>query len=212
MRTSLLLLLPLLGCQILPVECDLMAIASVSLTVVDESGAPVPGAVATWSVDGGEFQDCDAMSDSGFACGWEVAGEFTLRVDAPGYEAWEGSAVVEADQCHVIPEVVEAVLTVDADCTDVEIPSVIVTVEGSSGEELTDVQVGWTPTGTDQDQACEPYGKDGDWVCGWEVAGPITVWAVASGHGEQRADVVVEADECHVITEQVTLLLDWLPD
>jgi hypothetical protein len=52
----------------------------------------------------------------------------------------------------------------------------------------------------------------GLWQCGQEEAGTFVVTATAGGHTTESATVTVGTDECHVITEHVTLSLDWLPD
>lgn len=50
------------------------------------------------------------------------------------------------------------------------------------------------------------------WYCGYEVAGEITITATAEGYEPTSVTVDVQADECHVILETVSLVLDQLTD
>ncbi len=195
-----------------PVSCSTEARGSVNLTVVDEAAAPIAGATATWSLGGGEAQPCDGMPDGVFVCGWEVDGDLLLRVEAEGYESAEQVVTVEADECHVLPEVLTLTLLEEqVDCTEQEVPSIEVTVAGSSGEPLDGVSVTYAPLGGDDAAPCE-LRSDASWICGSEEAGDFVVTAVAGGHVPESAGVTVEADECHVITETVDFLLDWGAD
>jgi len=56
---------------------------------------------------------------------------------------------------------------------------------------------------------CNEAGE-GSWVCGWEAAGEIEVFASAELHEPASAVVTVEADECHVIPEGLQLVLQEL--
>lgn len=47
-------------------------------------------------------------------------------------------------------------------------------------------------------------------ACGWEVEGEITVTVTAEGFEEITETVVVEADECHVVGEQLDVTLRLL--
>jgi hypothetical protein len=116
---------------------------------------------------------------------------------------------VRADECHVIGRTITAVLQPLA-CTDEERPSVEVTVVGASGEALEEVAVTWRRGEDGPEAPCDLVGPT--WWCADEVAGELTVTASAAGHGAVSEVVTVEADACHVITEQRTLTLDWLPD
>ncbi len=95
------------GCE--GVECDAMAVASVNLTVLAADGGAIDadGLVVQYTVDGGDLQDCEPMTDDGFVCGWEQSGEFAIFAEAPGYEPGEAAVTVEADECHPIGEVLE---------------------------------------------------------------------------------------------------------
>ena len=207
-------LVSLAGCFDEPVACDLMLVYSVSVTVAAEDGAAIPDAVVTASLDGGEFAPCDSMgSDGAFACGMDVAGTFVVRAEAEGYDTVEQTVVVEGGECHVEAEVIALALSpVELACTEQVVPSVIATVVGASGEELTGVNVQWGYR--DADMAPQPCSEQADatWQCGEEVAGDLEIYAAADGHGAPITSVLVEADECHVITEHVEIVVDWLPD
>lgn len=197
-----------------PKACDTMAVSSVSVSVSAADGGDVSSAVVSYSVGGGAFRSCEGYPGDGeYSCGWEEAGSIVVRVEAVGYETAERTVFVEQDECHVIPEHVAVALAPrDVDCTDVEMASVIATVAGSSGEALEGVSVHWGYRDADMaPQPCDPM-SDGSWVCGWEVAGDLEIYAEAGGHAGEMASVHVGADECHVITEVVGFELDWLPD
>jgi hypothetical protein len=216
MRTPLLpLLAPLValaaGCP-LPddgVVCTDMAASSVNVSVVDPDGAPIPGATVTYAVGEGDLANCDAMGDGTWVCGWEVAGDITIHVQAEGYEDHSQVVTVGADECHVIPERLDVVLE-PVECTAEVRPSVYATVLGMSGEDLTGVLVVFT-SASGIAGPCEE-GEADVWTCGEEVAGDVTVTAGADGHVPVSQTVTVGADECHVITESITLALDWADD
>ena len=86
-----------------PIACDTMAVGSVNVSVVDAAGAAIAGATVTYS--GGDFVDqpCEEYGGA-YTCGWELAGEITVKAAATGFSPAEGSVTVEADVCHVIPQ------------------------------------------------------------------------------------------------------------
>jgi hypothetical protein len=95
------------------IACTEEARSSVSLSLVS-GGAPIPmsaNPVAEFSVDAGaSFTACEAVFDAAnaeFVCGYEVAGTFLIRASADGFAPGETEVVVEADECHVIGQVVE---------------------------------------------------------------------------------------------------------
>ncbi len=95
------------------IACTEEARSSVSLSLVS-GGAPIPmsaNAAAEFSVDeGASFTACEAIYDAAnaeFVCGYEVAGTFLIRASADGFAPGETEVVVEADECHVIGQVVE---------------------------------------------------------------------------------------------------------
>jgi len=171
----------------------------------------VPDAIVTWREGDGAAELCQAWGpgDGEFACAFEVAGDLTIRVEADGYAPFEQTVTVRADECHVIGRTITAVLSLP-DCTDEVRPGVVVTVVGESDEVLEDVAVTWR---LGEDGPEQPCGATDDvWWCADEVAGDLTLTASAAGHTTVSEAVTVTEDACHVITEEVTLALDWLPD
>lgn len=83
--------------------------------------------------------------------------------------------------------------------------SVTVSVEDDAGDPVTDATVTYSVDG-ETPVACE-QAMDGLYPCGPEIEGDITVSATADGLGTDEQTVTVSADECHVITESVTLIL-----
>ena len=81
----------------------------IDLNVIDEGGVPIDGSVVTYSVDGEPTEDCPG-SEGQHVCGPELAGTYELTVDADGYETATVIQDVSADECHVIPEVLEVTL------------------------------------------------------------------------------------------------------
>ena len=92
-------------------------------------------------------------------------------------------------------------------CTDHLAWSVELTLEDGDGGLIEDAQVSITD-GTITEEC---YGYEGVYSCGAELAGDLTVIASAPGFSPDELDITVEADECHVITEQATLTL-WPMD
>lgn len=94
------------------VDCTTEARSSVSITLLDEAGqnhveaTGGAGISATYTVDGGESQTCEAVFDA-VVCGWEQAGDFVIVVDAEGYVPEQREVTVEEDECHVISEVLQ---------------------------------------------------------------------------------------------------------
>lgn len=101
------------------VACTTIAIASVNVTVVDGSGAAVPGVQVFYDAGEGE-QPCESFGDgageTSFSCGWEIDGDITVFARAAGFQ--EGSDTVTVlmtdDLCHVIGESIEIVLLPEA--------------------------------------------------------------------------------------------------
>ncbi len=91
-------------------------------------------------------------------------------------------------------------------CTNFYAFSVTTTVVSVSGETLEGVVGSYSVDGGDS-KPCEDFGK-GNFVCGGEEAGHFAVTFEADGHVAQTQEVDVEADECHVIGEQLAFELD----
>jgi len=89
------------------VDCDLMAVASVQVSLVDSEGAPFSSeASVTYDIGEGPV-DCEGELDGVVVCGWEVAGPMHIVAEAEGFGTAEVDIVVESDICHVITGQVE---------------------------------------------------------------------------------------------------------
>ncbi len=189
------------------VDCTLEARVSVSVTVTDADGEPVPEVGVTYEANGGAPETCEEHGGA-YLCGHEVEGDLLIRVQAEGYQDHAETVTVTADECHVLTEHLEVILQ-PLDCTDEEIPSVIAYVVDAAGDDIPDAAVEYVP----QDELwtapepCEPLAQGG-FVCGYEYDGFIDLWAEAPGFESGYAAVEVGADECHVITEEYTFVLD----
>lgn len=93
-------------------------------------------------------------------------------------------------------------------CTEEARASVQVTLVDDLGNFPNGVSVTMQQEGGDQ-LPCSDFGTGGEVVCGYELEGEITVRASAPGYGPAEETVVVgrTEDGCHVVTEQVTLVL-----
>ncbi|MCB9778929.1 MAG: hypothetical protein H6742_10230 [Alphaproteobacteria bacterium] len=88
-------------------DCSTEARASVQLEVVDTLGDRIPGATATYTIEGENWphpQDCEDLGGGDLVCGWEVDDVFHIEVSAPGYTTESVEIEVFADECHVITE------------------------------------------------------------------------------------------------------------
>jgi len=185
-----------------------MAAASVTVSVADEEGAAVADATVRFSVDGGDFSSCDSVGDS-WACGWEVAGDITIEVAAPGFETQTASAQIEDGECHVVSQSLDIIL-LPIDCTGEVVSSVLLTLTDNEGTLFEPGSGAWAQWGlADVDmppQACGPS-NDGRWECGVEQSGPFEIMAGKIGHYTASTTVDVASDGCHPITEEVELEL-----
>ncbi len=212
--------LVLLGCPVIDDDtgnanaCTEIAVGSVSLTVVDEGGEAVAGATVTYTVDGGEVLACDDLAEGQWVCGWEVAGSIQVTVAMDGYETHTETVDIGMtdDGCHVVGEVLDVVL-LERVCTAEYVPAVLATLAGASGETLEDPEVTWSLPNADM--APQPCTQDGEqWICAEETTGEIEIWGTASGHDTafELVDVPLDEAECHPVTQEVALVVDWLPD
>jgi hypothetical protein len=93
----------------------------------------------------------------------------------------------------------------ETNCTTEARASVQLTVEDEAGSPIPDASLTWTePDGVPT--TCENMSA-GEYVCGWEAAGELTIEVTATGFDTQQFGVTVGEDECHVITEMVTVTL-----
>ncbi|NCG19362.1 MAG: hypothetical protein GWP91_10175 [Rhodobacterales bacterium] len=214
-RSAIILPLGLLmfatGCPKPETACTNDLRSSITLNVFDEFGDAIDAAMATYSVDGSAVEDCDAFGDGTMSCGNELGGEFTVTVDAQGFTPEVFVQFVDQDKCHVITEHVDVTLSPTA-CTANIVPSVQVTVTDSLGQDVTSGDVTWNMA--DEDDLPEPcFYQNNVWNCGEEVAGELIIEINNADFYAPYAQVVtVDADDCHVITEQLAAVLEFLPD
>ena len=92
-------------------------------------------------------------------------------------------------------------------CTDLAAVSVGVTVTALDGALVSDAVVQFQPAGGEV-AACEG-GSDGVYLCGFEVAGEITVSASKDTFfaPDQTVTVEEDAEGCHVVQENVAMVL-----
>lgn len=192
---------------------DLYAYSTTS-TVTSSSGETLTGVAGTYTVDGGPEQDCQPWIDgSDLVCGGETTGHFVITITADGHDPMTQEVDVEMDDvgCHVVGQALDFVLEPTVvDCTDVELPSVVVTLVADDGAEMTNAWVRWTDPNTDMaPQPCDPSGTANVWHCGWERAGDFAIGAGADYYsgGSWEGTVGLTADECHVDTQHVELEL-----
>ena len=93
--------LSLAGCTV-ESACTEEARSSVTVEVVDASGAPVLDATVTYSVGGAAAKACEnTLMNGSYVCGYEETGDFTITVTR-GAETKTQTLTVTADECHVI--------------------------------------------------------------------------------------------------------------
>lgn len=93
----------------------------------------------------------------------------------------------------------------DVNCTTEARASVQVTVEDEAGAPIPDASLTWT--GADGvPTSCENM-ADGQFVCGWEADGELTIDVTKDGFEDAQLVVTVGSDACHVITEARTVTL-----
>lgn len=192
-----------------PIDCDLMAVSSIQLSVLDELGEPVDGAQAEFSTNGADWTACDDFGD-GWVCGYEVGGDIEVRASAPGYDEQQVSVFVDSDVCHVITEQVD--LTLEAlDCTAEAVAALEVIVSDARGGPVGSEEVVVTRGDADSEdfEPCEA-GLDGLHWCGWEWSGEMSVQVSAQGFESQSMDFDVEHDGCHPLTQQWSV--DLVPE
>ncbi len=85
-------------------------------------------------------------------------------------------------------------------CTDLLAWSVELSLVDEAGAPIEGATVSVTDGSITED--CESY--EGTYTCGAELAGDLTISMEASGFAAEDLDVTVAADECHVISQQIT--------
>jgi hypothetical protein len=97
-----------LGCSD-DVACTLEARSSVVVKVLDAAGVSVTDAEVVFSVNGGIMQACTVLATS-FVCGMESGGAFVITATR-GIDMGTVEVNVRRDECHVITQTVELILT-----------------------------------------------------------------------------------------------------
>jgi hypothetical protein len=90
------------------------------------------------------------------------------------------------------------------DCDAMAAASVGVTVHDAAGAPI---EATVTFDAGDGPQACDSF-EAGVFVCGFEVDGDITIHVEADGFADHEEVVHVDKDECHVIEEFLTIVLE----
>lgn len=202
----MLFFLALAACDSEPLACDTMAAYSVNVTV----DAPAEDVVSvTYTVDGVEKGECDAMPDGVWACGIEVAGHFVITATVRGYQPTPKEVDVEQGECHVVPV---AITILPQDCETAGSPSILVNLTASDGTALFDPSVLWVASGGDTDEACIYFGDiEGgtQWTCGDGNAGDFVVTGMATGYGPATQAVSVPDSDfgCGPETQTVDMVL-----
>jgi hypothetical protein len=197
-----------------PIECTEEIVSSVLLTLADNEGntfEPGSGAWAQWSRADADMlpQPCVPSSDGRWECGSEQSGLFEIVAGRIGNYGASTEVEVAHDGCHPITEEVELELfTATIPCTDVVETSIVLTVVDDKGELVTGADVvhnsTWVPWMTSE--PCFEAAA-GEYHCGQELANSINV-SVTENSEIITETIYVTSDECHVITEHRTIVLN----
>lgn len=89
--------------QMVARDCTAEEVASVTVTVGTESGAPLENPVVAYEIGGDGTRTACAGSGADWTCGTETTGEFTVYASADGFEEQTATAtvVLGEDGCHV---------------------------------------------------------------------------------------------------------------
>jgi hypothetical protein len=91
------------------------------------------------------------------------------------------------------------------DCSTEVVPSVRVAVTNADAVAIVDATVTFA-VGAAPEQPCTYSGYDGVYTCGTEVAGELRI-TVFRGTRQVSGAATVGRDECHVITENIALVM-----
>ncbi|MDC0744478.1 hypothetical protein [Polyangium mundeleinium] len=83
------------------VACTTIAAISVTVDVVDSTGAPVTDADLTYTVNGGPSKPCEQVVENSYDCGVEESGNFVITATRD-MATKSANVTVTADECHVI--------------------------------------------------------------------------------------------------------------
>ena len=95
------------------VYCTEEAKAGLNVTVKDaETGVTITDGITVVAADGNYTETLESFSGSSqFAGAWEREGTYIITVTGEGYQTYTSDAItVEADICHVIPEIITVTL------------------------------------------------------------------------------------------------------
>jgi hypothetical protein len=188
--------------------CTQEVLPSVIIITLNSAGQPVAADSIVWSVNGGTEQDAECLNAgcTEQVAGWEASGEFIITATL-GDEVLTETLTVTADECHVHTHQLTLQFQSTGDdvmCTEETIPSVAVTTLDAAGVPVVADSVTWSVDGGEE-QASECWVEPCTMVyAGMEVSGDITVTATL-GTEVLTDTVTVTADECHVITQTMTL-------
>jgi hypothetical protein len=103
-------------------------------------------------------------------------------------------------------------------CTEIAVSSVEVVLTGPDGEAIYGADLTYSVDGGAPqdciemdwygDEAADALVAGNVYICGWEEAGDIEVFASAEGYADGQATVFVDADECHVQTQSLLMQLE----
>ena len=108
------------------IDCTGEFVYSLTLTILDDAGAPIDNANISYTVDGEEGIFVEYFTNGEYFVGGEEAGDFVvdIYVEIPdGDDCFDiGTAIlnatVEADECHVITQAFEPELDWERVCLD----------------------------------------------------------------------------------------------
>ncbi|MDP2307335.1 MAG: hypothetical protein Q8P18_15015 [Pseudomonadota bacterium] len=93
----------------------------------------------------------------------------------------------------------------DTACTRVAMVSVTVNVTDAAGAPFTAADVTYTAEDGSSDR-CDSY-SDGVYLCGYEIAGEMTITVEVGGDTVSMDTVLIDADACHVIGETLDVVV-----
>ncbi len=105
----------------------------------------------------------------------------------------------------LFPLLLSTSCTVGLVCTDLAAVSLSLTVKDASGRVVPGATATWRADG-DRSGECTSIGDD--LLCGYEVAGAMTVDVQAPGFQPSVVAAAIDSDECHVIGQQRDVVLE----
>ena len=191
-------------------NCTEEAKPSLVLSFVDSSGGEATPDSVEWYHNGAAMGEISLLS-SEISIGSDVSGDFEVIIIA-GEQMQSFNYTVEADECQVITVEAQIEILSALECDELEMPSVIVSGRDLSGAPLLLEEVLYSIDNGDSQQAtC--WNDCAEWIAGTEQSGDFEIvgFYTDPASGEElleRSSIQVEADECHVLTEEVILEFD----